>query len=148
MFFVKKCTISNQRPRITFDKNGICSACNFAAFKQTQINWKERKEELNKLCDLHRKKDGSYVLKHKTIKAKKDDCKECGQNPKNRDLGLLYRYKSDDMNLVRDHIEQHLREYSKHKSVTPKWCGTCKALIEYFVEVDVSKTLGFYEKSD
>ena len=58
--FCKKCTISNQRPRITFDKNGICSACNFAKFKQSEINWKERKEELNKLCDLHRKKDGSH----------------------------------------------------------------------------------------
>ena len=34
--------------------------------------------------NLTRKKDGSYVLKHKTIKAKKDDCKECSQNPKNR----------------------------------------------------------------
>ena len=27
--FCKKCTISNQRPRITFDINGICSACNY-----------------------------------------------------------------------------------------------------------------------
>ena len=32
--------------------------------------------------NLTRKKNGSYVLKHKTIKAKKDDCTECGQNPK------------------------------------------------------------------
>ena len=28
--FCKKCAISNQRPRITFDENGICSACNFS----------------------------------------------------------------------------------------------------------------------
>ena len=27
--FCKKCTISNQRPRITFDEEGICSACKF-----------------------------------------------------------------------------------------------------------------------
>ena len=27
--FCKKCVVSNQRPRITFDKNGICSACNW-----------------------------------------------------------------------------------------------------------------------
>ena len=41
-----------------------------------------------------------------------------------------------------------LREYKKHKSVTPSWCGTCHALIEYFVEVDINQTLGFYEKSN
>ena len=28
-----KCTVSNQRPRITFDKNNVCSACNFAEKK-------------------------------------------------------------------------------------------------------------------
>ena len=27
--FCKRCTISNQRPRITFDEEGICSACRF-----------------------------------------------------------------------------------------------------------------------
>ena len=32
--FCKSCTISNQRPRITFDKNGICSACNFNLHKK------------------------------------------------------------------------------------------------------------------
>ena len=31
--YCKKCTISNQRPRISFDTNGICSACNFSKFK-------------------------------------------------------------------------------------------------------------------
>ena len=36
--FCTKCTISNQRPRITFDMNGVCSACNFADFKQNKIN--------------------------------------------------------------------------------------------------------------
>ena len=34
VIFCKKCTISNQRPRINFDENGICSACNFAEFKK------------------------------------------------------------------------------------------------------------------
>ena len=28
--FCRKCTISNQRPRIKFDDTGVCSACNFA----------------------------------------------------------------------------------------------------------------------
>ena len=40
-----KCVVSNQRPRITFDENGICSACKFALFKRTKIDWKQRKKE-------------------------------------------------------------------------------------------------------
>ena len=58
--FCKKCTISNQRPRITFDENGICSACNFNKFKRESIDWDQRLNELNTLCDQHRSKDGSY----------------------------------------------------------------------------------------
>ncbi len=58
--FCKKCTISNQRPRITFDSNGICSACNFNEFKRTQIDWEKREKELEKLLDLNRSNDGSY----------------------------------------------------------------------------------------
>lgn len=58
--FCKKCTISNQRPRIKFDENGVCSACNFAEFKRTAIDWEQRDKELVELCNKHRKSDGSY----------------------------------------------------------------------------------------
>ncbi|SMF37108.1 N-acetyl sugar amidotransferase [Alteromonadaceae bacterium Bs31] len=58
--FCKKCTVSNQRPRITFDENGICSACNFAEFKLNGIDWEAREAELQALCDKHRKNDGRY----------------------------------------------------------------------------------------
>jgi len=36
VLFCKKCTISNQRPRITFDQNGVCSACNFSEHKKNE----------------------------------------------------------------------------------------------------------------
>lgn len=58
--FCRKCTISNQRPRITFDEHGVCSACNFAEFKRAKFDWKERDRELQTLCDRHRRYDGSY----------------------------------------------------------------------------------------
>ena len=57
--FCKRCTISNQRPRITFDEKGVCSACNFSDYKKT-IDWGLREKELKDLCDRHRKNDGSY----------------------------------------------------------------------------------------
>jgi N-acetyl sugar amidotransferase len=73
--------MSNQRPRIIFDKEGICSACRYAEYKQTKIDWSLREKELKELCDRFRKsneydvivpssggKDSSYVahqLKYK-----------------------------------------------------------------------------------
>jgi N-acetyl sugar amidotransferase len=58
--FCKKCTISNQRPRISFDEKGICSACNYAEYKREHIDWEEREKELVELCDRHRKSNGEY----------------------------------------------------------------------------------------
>ncbi len=59
--FCKKCTISNQRPRIKFDEDGVCSACNFSEYKKT-IDWNLREKELHELCNKHRKNDGSYDI--------------------------------------------------------------------------------------
>ncbi len=58
--YCKKCTISNQRPRITFDEHGVCSACNFADYKKNQIDWEQRENELIKLLYRFRRNDGSY----------------------------------------------------------------------------------------
>jgi N-acetyl sugar amidotransferase len=58
--FCRSCTVSNQRPRITFDENGICSACNFASVKRNSIDWESREFELKELCDKHRKNNGEY----------------------------------------------------------------------------------------
>ena len=57
--FCKNCTISNQRPRISFDDKGICSACNFAVAKRN-TDWEKRETELKKLCDKFRKNNGEY----------------------------------------------------------------------------------------
>ncbi len=58
--FCKRCVVSNQRPRISFDEEGICSACRFSDHKNNGINWAEREEQLAQLCDKHRSLDGSY----------------------------------------------------------------------------------------
>ena len=52
--------ISNQRPRIVFNEDGVCSACVYAKMKEEHIDWGKREEELLKLLDNHRSKDGSY----------------------------------------------------------------------------------------
>lgn len=58
--FCTKCVMSNQRPRITFDENGVCSACTFNDYKQNGIDWASRDAELRELCDKHRKGNGEY----------------------------------------------------------------------------------------
>ena len=39
VIFCTKCVISNQRPRITFNEKGVCSACQFAEDKKNSIDW-------------------------------------------------------------------------------------------------------------
>lgn len=58
--YCTKCVVSNQRPRITFDEEGVCSACRYAEFKHKTIDWDAKEKELQELCDRHRSKDGSY----------------------------------------------------------------------------------------
>ena len=58
--FCKRCVVSNQRPRIVFNDEGICSACIFADYKKNGINWKAREKELSDLCNSHRSANGSY----------------------------------------------------------------------------------------
>jgi N-acetyl sugar amidotransferase len=81
VFWCKNCVVMSSRPRITFDKRGFCSACQWAE-KKKKLNWKEREESLINLLKKHKSKnniydcvvavsggkDGSYVsynLKHK-----------------------------------------------------------------------------------
>jgi N-acetyl sugar amidotransferase len=45
---------------MTFDENGVCSACQFAEHKRTGIDWDTRGKELTNLLDKYRSKDGSY----------------------------------------------------------------------------------------
>ena len=56
----KKCVISNQRPRVIFDEDGICSACKYSETKNDHIDWKEREGELISLLDKHRRSDGCW----------------------------------------------------------------------------------------
>lgn len=61
--FCKRCVISNQRPRIVFDDEGVCSACRFADRKRNgSIDWLARAEELSALLEDHRRGSGWDVI--------------------------------------------------------------------------------------
>jgi len=74
VMFCKRCVMSNQRPAssiefkhttqhkhktLHFDTSNICDACRFAEQKE-KIDWEKRENELLKLLDRHRRKDGLY----------------------------------------------------------------------------------------
>ena len=52
--------MSNQCPRITFDKDGVCGGCKNNEFFKNNIDWESREKELHNLLDQHRSKDGSW----------------------------------------------------------------------------------------
>ena len=59
VIFCKKCVISNQRPRIILDKEGICNGCRYFEYKKT-IDWKAREKELLKILDSQRSNNNRY----------------------------------------------------------------------------------------
>jgi len=80
VFWCKGCLNMSTRPRITFDANGFCNACQWMEEKKN-LDWAVREEELKSILNEHRSvsggfdclvpvsggKDGSYVahkLKH------------------------------------------------------------------------------------
>lgn len=73
--FCTRCVFSNQKPlssnefqhtagskkqTLDFDERGVCLACRQMDKVNHEIDWKQREEELLKLLDQHRSKDGSY----------------------------------------------------------------------------------------
>ena len=41
--FCKKCVNSSLRPRLKFDKNGVCYSCLYSIKKHQKINWKKKR---------------------------------------------------------------------------------------------------------
>ena len=60
VFYCKRCVVSNQRPRITFNDEGVCSACQHADRKRETTDWDARESEFQQLLDRYRSTDGSY----------------------------------------------------------------------------------------
>ena len=61
LFYCKNCLMPSTRPRITFDKSGVCNACGYKK-KIKKINLKKRHEELE------------IILKKYRSKTKEHDC--------------------------------------------------------------------------
>ena len=58
MKYCTKCVMPDTRPGITFNKDGICSACQ-SYERRKLINWNERWKEFEKICDKYRGMNGN-----------------------------------------------------------------------------------------
>ena len=58
--YCTRCVVSNQRPLIKFDAEGVCNACRFAAEKYRTIDWRARELQLQALLERHRRTDGTW----------------------------------------------------------------------------------------
>ena len=59
MKFCKRCVMSDQRPNIKFDKDGVCYPCR-ASEHLKKVDWKQRWVELEHLAEMYRGRNGDY----------------------------------------------------------------------------------------
>lgn len=57
MKYCTKCVMPDTRPGITFDENGVCSACQSYEHRK-EVNYDDRFKELEQLCDKYRGMNG------------------------------------------------------------------------------------------
>lgn len=60
MKYCSKCLMPNSRPRIVFNEDGICNACQYAEVKHQKIDWEARRKEFLKLIAPYKSKNGSW----------------------------------------------------------------------------------------
>lgn len=53
MKYCKRCVMPDTRPGLTIDEEGVCSACRHYEQRQN-VDWKNRRKELEELCDRYR----------------------------------------------------------------------------------------------
>ena len=57
MFYCKKCVMPNTRPGISFNEEGVCSACQ-SYERRKNIDWEKRWRELEDICEKYRGMNG------------------------------------------------------------------------------------------
>src|SRR3989338_667787 len=58
--YCSRCIMPNTRPRVVFDREGVCNACRHAEDKWNTVNWEERKKEFLELIAPYRFKAGEW----------------------------------------------------------------------------------------
>ena len=59
MRYCKRCLMPDTRPHLIFNDDGVCQACKNYDKRKT-VDWQQRYELLESICDRYRRKDGYY----------------------------------------------------------------------------------------
>lgn len=57
-----RCVMPSTRPRITFNAEGVCNACQWAEEKKTAVDWEARWKELEVICDKYKSRTGNFDI--------------------------------------------------------------------------------------
>ena len=58
--YCTRCVTPSTRPRVTFNADGLCNACQWHDKKQTVVDWEFKRHQLEELCARYRWKDGGF----------------------------------------------------------------------------------------
>ena len=58
--YCKECLFPETKPDLSFNEEGVCSACTSSKIKNLHIDWSERKNEFEKICNHYRKEGVGY----------------------------------------------------------------------------------------
>ena len=126
----------NSRPNLTFNKDGVCSACESAEEKKKTINWKEREKELMHLFDRFRSKDKAKYDCIVPVSGGKDSiylvhmAKKFNMNP------LCVTFRTDARTHIGEQNIQALRDIGvDHIDFAPNPKGIRKLRLKTFREV-------------
>ena len=62
VFRCKRCLNTSNRPRIEFNSEGVCNACQWADEKKNSVDWSKRQNELKELLNQYRQNAGYDCL--------------------------------------------------------------------------------------
>lgn len=133
------CVTPVTRPRLELNKEGVCNACTHHENKKTKINWKDKRKELEAICNEHRSvkpfncivpvsggKDSSTVawaMKHKF-----------GMNP----LCVTFREPMQTW-IGRQNLENFIQSGFDHIMVSPDVQAYRKFNKDWFIEKGMPK---------
>jgi N-acetyl sugar amidotransferase len=130
-----KCVLPETHETIYFDEKGVCNICRANEFKQTQINWEEKKKELEALVGQYKGKNDYDCLI--PFSGGKDSTwtlyylvKEYGLKP------LVVRF---DHGFLRPNLNENTTKVIRKLGVdflhfTPNWKVVQKLMLQSFLE--------------
>jgi N-acetyl sugar amidotransferase len=147
--YCTKCVVPSTRPGISFNSEGVCSACQGGTEKETEIDWDMRKKNLLELFDKYRSDNPKEYDCIVPVSGGKDSIYQVHlvknvfkMNP------LCVTYRTDSRTSYGEHNIQALRDMGvDHIDFTPNPVGfrkLCKKTFEKYGDSSLADHFGIY----